>query len=148
MEFTFSEHSASGPMPRRMGMPFFWNVADGRAIPFRHSKRQTLGEKGKLIERHRRHLPPERCADGAGAIAVPRGFSFLPWPRFPRVLDGWFDRAGTCDAADHARIAGRTPACKSRWAVLDCRGRTTRRPCGIHRRAATLGPRGSAKRTG
>src|ERR1700687_690188 len=117
------------------------------AVPFRHANREPLGEKGKLIERHRRDLPPERCADRAGASAVPCGFSLLPWSRFPRVLDGWIDRAGSCDAADYARIGGRTPASKSRWAILDCRGRATRWPGGIHRRAATLRPRGSAKRS-
>src|SRR5713226_10020393 len=100
-----------------MRMPFS-NEVDGRAILFPHSKRQPLRERGKLIERHRRHLPPERCADGAGALAVPGRFSIVPWPGFPRVLAGWPSWAGPYDAADHARIAGRTPASQPRWAVL------------------------------
>src|SRR5260370_33160627 len=110
-------------MPRQKGYGIFSEEVNGIAILFHHTKCKALGWKGKLIERHRRHLPPERCADGAGALAVPCRFSLLPWPGFPRVLDGWFDRAGSCNAADDARIGRRTPARKPRWARLDCRGR-------------------------
>src|SRR5205823_10854565 len=51
--------------------------ADRKSVFFSNVRTRVLEWKGKLIERHRRHLPSGRQTDRADTFAVPRGFSGL-----------------------------------------------------------------------